>query len=151
MLNKHWVWIAATVAGCTGPAPAADPGWWGVATIASYHANRDVKHNEQNWGIGIEREATSTWRWAAGGYRNSYWRDSLYMGGFWMPEQYGHWKFGALIALATGYDRVIGPFTFYMIPTVMYETKTWGANLAVLPSIERGIGILGLQGKVSFR
>jgi hypothetical protein len=158
---RDWSNVIAAVAGllllsfllgrCEARAEETKPQTWGVATIASYHANREVKHNERNWGLGLEHDLNDKWRFAAGGYRNSYWRDSVYVGALWLPAQSGNYKFGVLLGAVTGYDHVVGPFAPTVLPTLMYEGKQWGANLGVMPSPARGVGVLGLQLKWRFQ
>jgi len=150
MRLSKWFWgfLVGILLGLISRPACADT--WLVATVASYHSNRDIEHNERNWGLGIEHDLSDTWRLTAGHYRNSYWRDSSYVGALWMPLVYGRVRVGVLLGAVTGYDRLVGPFAPTVLPTLMYEGKQWGANLGVMPSPERGVGVLGLQIKRRF-
>ena len=130
-----------------GPRPACAADLWIGATVASYHPDRSSPHNERNWGLNAEYGVNDTWRAAAGAYRNSQWKTSVYAGGMWVPAQPGPWKGAVLVAVLTGYHNSPVPVA---LPTVMYEGKAWGVNIGVLPSLDRGIGVLGLQIKGKF-
>ena len=121
---------------------------WLGATVASYHTDRSSPHNERNWGLSAEYQATAAWRATAGAYRNSQWRNSVYAGGLWIPEQPGNWKGAVLVAMLTGYRHSAVPVA---LPTIVYEQKNWGINVGVMPSLERGLGVIGLQIKGKLR
>lgn len=114
---------------------AAEETWLAV-TVRSYHFNRDKDYNEENYGLGIERQGRHAWGWAAGFYENSYYRTTVYAGPTYTFADWGTIKLRACACLATGYKHPIG---FYPLPTIGIEGKQVGANIAVTPSM------MGLQ------
>lgn len=115
---------------------------WLVATVASYHTNREVEHNERNWGLGFEQDIWQDSRLVGGFYKNSYYRQSQYLGITYMPFRLGPVRLGAMFGGVTGYDPGVQPI---VLPTISIEGKRWGANLGVAPSSTKGVGVLGLQ------
>jgi hypothetical protein len=124
---------------------------WVTATLASWHTDRTVKHNERNFGLGVEHDVWKDTRVVGGFYKNSYYRQSQYVGALWLPLQANGFKLGVLLGAVTGYDRLVGPFQPTVLPTIMYERKQWGANIGVMPSPQSGVTALGLQVKWKWR
>lgn len=123
---------------------------WASATLASYHTNRHAEHNERNWGLGVERNWTGSWRAVGGAYDNSYSRLSIYGGGLYLRPFAGPVKLGGLVGISTGYDRVVGPFAPVAMPIIAIEGKQFGVNIGIMPSLKHGIGVIGLQVKTRF-
>jgi hypothetical protein len=102
-------------------------------TTTAHHFKSETDYNEQNFGLGCERMFTSDWYGKAGFYRNSYDRNTLFLGTSYVPFHYADWKAGGSAALVTGYtpDRVevVGMLT------AMYERKQWGVNLHYVPTV----------------
>jgi len=139
--------LLALAAAYSDKAKAADDVWLS-ATIASYHSNRNIEHNERNWGLGFEYGLSDNWRAVGGAYRNSYWRTSAYAGLLWLPVRVGPFRAGTTLAGATGYN---GPVDLVVMPTIAWEGKQFGVNLGVMPAIDRKIvNVIGLQLKARF-
>ena len=115
---------------------------WLSATVASYHGNRDRGYNERNYGLGFEHDRSATTRWAAGFYENSHYRTTVYGGLLWLPVQAGPFRFGVLGSVATGYTHAV---TVVPLPTIAVESRHFGANIGIVPSLHRSIGVIGLQ------
>jgi hypothetical protein len=116
---------------------------WAVATVRSYHFDRDRKdYNEDNYGLGLEYKGTGRWGAMAGFYDNSQSRTSVYAGATYGLGQAGPAKFGACICGVTGYKKyAVMPI---LLPSVAFEGKRFGINIGVLPKL------VGLQVKVKF-
>ena len=121
---------------------------WLVATLASYHTDRDVDHCERNPGLGVEVDVAPRWRAAGGFYLNSYCKQTVYTGAVRNLANDGKWHFGVLLGGVTGYDAGITPV---IMPVFSYEEKRWGVNIGVMPALDaKIIGIVGLQLKARF-
>ena len=120
---------------------AAHRDWLTLAGL-SHHFQPDRRDWRQvNPGAGLEREFTGTpWTASAGYFRNSYDRDTFYVGGRWMPLAAGPFRFGAFGLLATGY-----PSPVLVVPAVSAQIGRVGANLIALPNLPGYSGYLGLQ------
>jgi len=104
---------------------------WIVATINSYHFDREKGYEENNWGVGVEENVTDTIKAHVGVYRNSFARHSAYVLGSYSPIKYGRWSVGLAIGPATGYIHsvdVIGG------GVVMKEWKHVGFNILIHPA-----------------
>ena len=118
---------------------------WGVATVRSYHFNKDTKeYNEKNYGFGLEhRFENSRWGASAGFYDNSQSRTSVYVGATYGIGRVGPAKFGVCLCGVTGYDKyTILPV---VLPSVAFEGKRAGVTVGVLPKL------VGLQLKWRFQ
>ena len=119
---------------------------WIVGTVASIHYNADKKYEERNYGVGIEQDLAENWRAAAGVYRNSNRRDSLYFGLGWHPLKWGNWKLGAAFLLVGGYETPDRPeLVKAAFPVLTYEQDRWGANVAFIPQVKDNPGLVGFQ------
>lgn len=138
--------LIGLAAAYSGKARAADT--WISATVASYHFDRTVDHNEHNWGLGFEHGLSGNWRVVGGYYRNSYAKRTVYAGFLWLPLHDGNLHAGLTLAGATGYTNPVDPI---VLPTIAWEGKTLGANLGVMPALNKKIvNVIGLQLKVRF-
>jgi len=115
---------------------------WLTLSGLSHHFQPDRRDwREVNPGAGLEREFTGTpWTASAGYFRNSYDRNTFYLGGRWMPLAAGPFRFGAFGLLATGY-----PSPVLVLPAVSAQIGRVGANLVALPNLPGYSGYLGLQ------
>ena len=115
---------------------------WLTLSGLSHHFQPDRRDwREVNPGAGLEREFTGTpWTASAGYFRNSYDRNTFYLGGRWMPLAAGPFRFGAFGLLATGY-----PSPVLVLPAVSAQIGRIGANLIALPNLPGYSGYLGLQ------
>lgn len=133
----------------TPPAKADDAGWWVVATVRSYHYDRSVKHNEDNYGLGVEKRIADNWTATAGYYENSYSRRSVYVGANWLPLHAGYFHLGLAMGGVDGYGS--HPFGPYLFPVLAFQGKEYGLNLAVVPSVSGNpYTVIGLQLKARF-
>ena len=105
---------------------------WLTATVRSYHLNRDKDYNENNFGLGVEKQSVGPWGWAAGFYENSHYRTTVYAGPTYRWRLAEGVSFMPCLCLATGYSHLIG---IYPLPTFAIEGKQVGMNVAVAPSV----------------
>ena len=133
------------------PAPAQpekSSDWWATATVRSYHRDRGRPHNEGNYGLGLERKLSSDWTFHTGWYQNSYNTRSVYLGAAWIPLHYGYFHFGLSSGAVDGYGK--HPTSLYLFPILAIQGKTWGLNLALVPSFHEEYTVFGLQLKARF-
>lgn len=134
----------------TNIAVADDQPWVTMQTV-SHHIAANPNLNEQNWGVGVEYRTSEKWKVAIGQYRNSYRYSSIYAAKIWLPIQEKNFKFGAAMGLVSGYRKEnrndLLPF---VLPTVMYEGKKFGANVFAIPHVPGLPGIVTLQLKMRF-
>ena len=124
------------------------PGWWGVATVRSYHYDRSDKHNEDNYGLGLEKHLSANWTATVGWYDNSYDTRSVYAGVTYTPIHMGYFHFGASGGLVDGYGK--HPFSVYLFPIMVIQGKDYGVNIALVPSFHDPYTVIGLQIKRKF-
>lgn len=119
---------------------------WLTLSGVSHHFQPDRRDwREVNPGIGMEREFTGTpWVASAGYFRNSYDRNTFYLGGRWMPLEAGPFRFGAFGLLATGY-----PSPILVLPAASAQIGRVGANLVALPNLPGYSGYIGLQLRIA--
>ena len=119
---------------------------WLTLSGASHHFQPDRRDwREVNPGIGMEREFTGTpWVASAGYFRNSYDRNTFYLGGRWMPLEAGPFRFGAFGLLATGY-----PSPILVLPAASTQIGRVGANLVALPTLPGYSGYVGRQVRIA--
>lgn len=104
--------------------------------IGSYHFDRDKNWNESNTGIGLVYKD-----YTAGYYKNSYYKDTFYVGYRWRPLSWGeHVKAGLTVALATGYDSPL-----LVIPTLSIESKVVSTDFIFAPTLGKASGFVGMQ------
>ena len=115
---------------------------WITVSGLSHHFQPDRRNwREANPGAGFEREFDGTpWVATAGYFRNSYDRNTFYVGGRWMPLAAGPFRFGTFGLVATGY-----PSPVLVLPTVSAQLGRVGANLIAVPNLPGYSGYLGLQ------
>lgn len=83
---------------------------YAVATITSWHFDRDKKYNENNFGLGIEQRLNQDWSISAGYFRNSFDRHTNYALASYTPLQYGDWRLGVVMGGVTGYEDGVSPW-----------------------------------------
>jgi hypothetical protein len=93
---------------------------------ASYHFERNLGHNEFNYGLGYERDLSPDLSVSAGVYKNSLRRASFYLlGNYYLFAPGAGFRLGATGGLMTGYHRAA------VIPA-LFPTLEWrGSRLAV--------------------
>ena len=116
--------------------------WWVTIPVTSWH-KEDKDYNERNWGLGLEHKQTETWSWVGGTYRNSFYKQSYYLGGVYAPLKFEiqevNVKLGLLLGLFSGYENKI---LFHTPPVIQVEAfKKWGGDLLI------GDGFVGFSFK----
>jgi hypothetical protein len=76
---------------------------YAVATLASYHFDRNARYNERNFGLGLEHSFGDT-SISVGWWDNSLGKTTLYGIFGYAPWHVGPVKFGAAIGGVTGYN-----------------------------------------------
>lgn len=122
-------------------------GWtdntWVVATVRSYHSERDG-YNERNYGLGIEHELTERTRFVAGQYRNSLFRNSIYSGLTYCAVPFAYGCAAVMTGFVSGYSKDERVFYPAVLPILAIERGGYGGNLMVLKTHDAG-WVLGLQ------
>lgn len=107
--------------------------------LGSYHFDRSKKWQEKNWGLGVNYK-----NYVAGYYKNSYDRDSIYIGYHWQPEklEYNrHLKAGLTMIAVSGYRSS----PVLLVPTVSVETTEVSADFLLAPALGKATGFVGMQ------
>lgn len=110
----------------------------------SHHFDRQHKYNETNVGLGVEQRLTADFSLNAGYYRNSFYKDTFYLGGSYTPLHLGPVGLGTSFARVTGYQEI----KWAVVPTIQYENEDGvGVNVMFLPPIKSKNfgGAVGLQ------
>ncbi|WP_288060981.1 hypothetical protein [Thiomonas sp.] len=122
--------------------------------LASVHteawARREL--NQVNPGLGLEYQASPDWSAAAGFYRNSYRRTSVYALGVWTPLHLAipgglTASAGLAAGLVSGYTRTECPVRPLAAGAVLRvrDRDGLGINLLAVPNTPHGSGFIGLQ------
>lgn len=123
---------------------------WMTSTVRSYHMERKG-YEEQNYGLGIERNLSNSLKAAVGFYRNSERRDSLYGAAVWCPSylQFANWRGCGMAGGVSGYNETVAPLAGLVLS---YEGREWGANLLILPNKKGDLteGVMAFQIKRRF-
>lgn len=135
---------------------------WGMSSLAgaaelitaggaSYHFERDLGHNESNYGLGYEKDWDDDSSWSVGVYKNSIRRATFYALANWYPLDLGAgFRTGLTGGLMTGYHHaaVIGTLT----PTLEWRGEHLALQGFVVPSIKPYVdGAFVVQLKYIFR
>lgn len=125
---------------------------WGVATVGSYHFDRSHGYCENNFGFGLEHGSSSV-RFVAGTYMNSFCRDSKYLGLVVAPLDFT--TLGATVRLGAAIGGVTGYYqkraAFGAVPIIGIERGNYGVNVMLVPPIGGVSGVIGLQLKARFQ
>lgn len=102
--------VAAAVMAFAAPPAMASPSCDHlVGFTRTYHFDRRQENgthwNEANKGVGIEHCINENWVLGAGGFKNSYYKDTAYAGATWSPVHLGPVNIGITAAFASGYDK----------------------------------------------
>lgn len=114
-----------------------------VLPLLTHHFPHDAGMNDRNWGIGIERQISPHWSLLAEDYRNSFYRQTVVVGGSWMPVRMGH----ATLGLAAGLDLTHGyqrnPIHPLLIDAraVIPMRGRWAVGLDLMPGPEWGLAM----------
>lgn len=127
------------------------PAWLTFGWLSRHMKNNDKRNNE-NVGLGLEKNVAEDWSVAAGFYENSFYRTSYYAGLNWQGWTSGNWRAGVMTGVVNGYQKLnnggVYPFLF---PMLQYEGRELGANLALVPPYAgKTEGFVSLQLKFRF-
>jgi hypothetical protein len=113
--------------------------WLAISTVSKHFPSSDG-YNERNWGVGLEYGVGEDTRLVTGVYRNSYFRDTAYVGAAYTPFGAGPVRLGAVVGVVTGYEDQMGSRVApAVLPVVTFESGNVGFNLIVAPQIgDRG-------------
>ena len=142
---QHTTWIvclATALASCDVAAQPADSAWDVVLNGRAVHINAAENWNEENWGIGIEREFSSTGPWIkialANGFDDSMGNPSYMAGGglkrrFHIRSDDFYVDVGAVAFFMTR-DGVNGNDPFPgVLPAATFGFKRVALNLTYMP------------------
>jgi hypothetical protein len=91
-------------------AAVADAQTYAVATITSWHFDRDKSYNEKNLGLGLEHRLSDDWSVSAGFFRNSFDRHTNYVFAGYTPLEVMGWRTGVVMGAVTGYEDRPSPW-----------------------------------------
>jgi len=123
---------------------------WLVMSGASYHFQRDPKHNERNWGLGLEIKLDNDKSIVFGQYRNSIDNESHYGGITWLPYHMGPVSMGGMFGIIDGYRPLHGKPIPMIMPFATIEGKSLGLNIMAMPPIGDLSAVIGAQLKYKF-
>lgn len=123
--------------------PLYAEGDWGIVINGrSVHLNAEKQWNEDNWGLGFEKELNSSARWVATAVANGF-KDSMdnpsYMAGmslkrrFRAPSSHVYFDAGLVGFLMTRHDvRHDAPFPG-ALPTMTFGARHFAVNVTYMP------------------
>lgn len=116
----------------------------------SYHFQKDIDLDNNNYGIGVEYRYSTVNAITNGSFRNSNRDTSRYAGWYWQPIAIGPIRLGAVVGALDGYRKMNdGGWFIAAIPAASFEYKNIGANLIFTPTYQDKLhGALSLQLKV---
>ena len=137
------------------PRPTPAPRRWSLdISTTSYHTRQWARDslNQDNPGLGIEYQATPDWGAAAGFYKNSYSRTSVYALATYtplhisLPEGF-RVDFGGLAGVISGYTSAEAPGRPLMAAALLEvrSARGYGINLVCVPNAGQSAGFVGLQ------
>ena len=120
---------------------------WLNGGFYSYHFQRDKGLNDSNPGLGGEYRFFTVASATAGRFYNSDRAYSNYAGVYYQPFALGPVRIGAVFGAFDGYPKMRNGGWFpAAIPTLSYEYKSVGLNLAIVPTYkDRLYGALSFQ------
>lgn len=146
-MKRVRILMVAMLASLSLAAPAAE-----LITVGggSYHFERDLGHNEFNYGLGYERDVNAGWSWSAGVYKNSIRRATFYGLANWYPLALGAgFRAGLSGGLMTGYHK--SPVIGTLMPTLEWRGERLAAQAYVVPTIKPYVdGAVVVQLKFAF-
>jgi hypothetical protein len=123
---------------------------WLNPGLLSYHFDQNKNFNSINYGFGAEYKFSTVASLTVGTYRNSYYRQSNYIGGYWQPLAIGPIHIGVVAGGFNGYSNTNdGGWFPAILPALSIEGDLVGLNLLVIPTIPNRVsGSLSLQLKI---
>lgn len=137
-----------------GPIDVVDPvsksELWLNPGLLSYHFDQNKNFNSVNYGFGAEYKFSTVASLTVGTYRNSYYRQSNYIGAYWQPIAIGPVQIGVVAGGFNGYSNTNNGGWFpAVLPALSIEGDLIGFNLLVIPTIPNRVsGSLSLQLKI---
>ena len=108
-----------------------------IVHVASYHTDRGPQYNEDNLGLGLRIKASDRKIFlAAGEFRNSLRKDSVYAGAGMGMLDTGLLTFRFMVGGITGYKRPVLPFGF---PELVLSYKGIGLMVGYEPKVDKEI------------
>lgn len=116
----------------------------------SYHFQKNIGLNDNNYGLGVEYRYSTVSSVSLGLYENSDRQTSHYAGWYWQPIELGTARLGVVVGALDGYPKMQnGGWFLAAIPTASIEYRNVGANLMVIPSYQDKLyGSISLQLKL---
>jgi hypothetical protein len=103
----------------------------------SYHFNKNMNLNDNNLGLGLEYRYSTRSSIEVGGYHNSDWKTSHYLGWNWQPLELGPVRLGGVIGVINGYPKELhGGWFPAALPQASFEYKNIGANIIYTPGYQ---------------
>lgn len=123
---------------------------WLNPGLLSYHFDQNKDFNSLNYGFGAEYKFSTVASLTVGTYRNSYYRQSNYIGAYWQPIAVGPIHIGVVAGGFNGYlNTNNGAWFPAVLPALTIEGDLIGFNLLVIPTIPNRVsGSLSLQLKI---
>jgi hypothetical protein len=144
MPGNPWTWVVAAIIGLgsTTSIRAQGGDWDVVLNGRAIHVGAKKKWNEENWGLGVEREFNSAGRWVTAALANGF-KDSLdepsYMAGgsikrrFRMSSDDWYFDVGVVAFIMTRADvDQHRPFPG-ALPAVTFGSKRVAVNVTYMP------------------
>jgi hypothetical protein len=145
---------AYSLANSYGPIDVVEPiprnEVWLNPGLLSYHFDQNKDFNSLNYGFGVEYRFSAVTSLTAGTYRNSYYRQSNYIGAYWQPFAIGPIHIGVVAGGFNGYSNTnSGGWFPAILPAFTVEGDLIGFNLLVIPTIPNRVsGSLSFQMKI---
>ncbi|MHB1668999.1 MAG: hypothetical protein ACYCSR_12220 [Thiomonas sp.] len=137
------------------PMQAPTPSRWGLdISTTSYHLRQWARDslNQDNPGLGLEYHCTRNSGFAAGFYKNSYSRTSVYATAIYTPLHIAlpagfSLSAGGLAGAISGYTRAEAPDRPLMAAALVEvrSSQGYGINLVAVPNAGQSAGFIGLQ------
>ena len=105
-----------------------------IIHTTSYHFDREAGYNERNTGLAI-KAPFGEYFVQAGGYHNSYYKDSLYAGLGKEAHMFGPFYGRLQAGLVSGYDAFLTP---YVLPEVVVKAGKYRGIFGVFPNLTLG-------------
>jgi hypothetical protein len=142
-----FTFVVFTALFLSAPAGAAE-----LITVGggSYHFERDLGHNEFNYGLGYEKDWDDSLSWSVGVYKNSIRRASFYGLANWYPLSLGSgFRAGLTGGVMSGYHH--SPVIATLMPTLEWRGDQLALQSFIVPTIKPYVdGAVVLQLKYIF-
>jgi hypothetical protein len=123
---------------------------WLNAGFYSYHFQKNIYLDNNNFGLGFEYRYSSISSVTAGRFHNSDKEMSNYAAWCWQPWALGPVRIGALLGAINGYPKAFDRAWFPLaLPLASVEYKNFGLNFTIVPTYKETLhGSITLQLKV---